>query len=273
LTIPVRRPGTLPLIGFGLGVLLPIVLIVVLALLRTQWHVDDVLPEALAGGNHIDEITFGLLSLIGGDNGLVVLISAGLLALVLDGQYRRAAFFLVAIAGARIAGRVLKGLLDVPRPESDPTIFAPAIPALTLVAAAIALLLAGLALRWRPAALAGGILIGLVGLEQLIQVALPLSRGFGSFPSGHAVGSMALSLATIVVAWDRPRWRVPVVAVAVVFTVGVGLSRVYLDLHHPADVLAGWCVALAWVVGLGASWHLWTLRKLDRATPVVSPAE
>ncbi|MDQ2934350.1 MAG: phosphatase PAP2 family protein [Chloroflexota bacterium] len=257
----------------GLGVLLPAGLVVALALLRSQWHLDDLLPEPLAGGSHIDDIIFGFLTLVGGDNGLVVLISVGLLVLMLGGQNRKAAFFLVAIAGARIAGRVLKAVVDVPRPASEAPIFAPAIPAVVPAALAIALLVTGLALRRRPAALAGAILIGLLGLERLTEVALPVRQGFDSFPSGHAVGSMALALATIVVTWERPRWRVPVVAAALLFTVGVGLSRVYLDLHHPADVLAGWCVALAWVMGIGMSWHIWPRQNLDRGTPVVGPAE
>jgi membrane-associated phospholipid phosphatase len=234
---------------------------------------DDLLPTGIAGGNSIDQIIFGLLTLVGGDKGLIVLISAGLLVLVLRRQYRKAAFFLVAIAGARIAGRLLKAVVDAPRPASETTIFVPAPPAVVLAALAMAVLVTGLTLRWRPAVLAGAILIGLLGLEELTEVAVPVSPGYDSFPSGHAVGSMALALATIVVAWNRPRWRVPVVVVALVFTLGVGLSRVYLDLHYPADVLAGWCVALAWVTGIGMSWHIWPSRNLDVDTPVVGPAE
>jgi membrane-associated phospholipid phosphatase len=267
------RIGLWVIAGFGFGVLLPAGLVVALASLRPQWPTGDLLPTPIAGENRIGEIIVVLLTLVGGDKGLVVLISAGLLLLVLRRQYRKAAFFLVAIAGARITGRLLKTVVDVPRPASETTILVPAVPAILLAGLAMAVILTGLALRWRPAVLGGAILIGLLGLEQLTEIAVPVRAGYDSFPSGHALGSMALALATIVVAWDRRRWRVSVLAVALVFALGVGLSRVYIDIHHPADVLAGWCVALAWVVGIGICWHIWPRRNLDLGGPGPGPAD
>lgn len=70
-----------------------------------------------------------------------------------------------------------------------------------------------------------------------------------SFPSGHAIGSMALGTALILVAW-RTRWRLPVAAVCMVVVPLVALSRLYLGVHFPSDVLAAWAAALAWVIGL-----------------------
>lgn len=70
-----------------------------------------------------------------------------------------------------------------------------------------------------------------------------------SFPSGHAMGSMTLALVLAVLVW-RTRWRWPVVAVMAVFVVMVGLSRVYLGVHYPSDILAGWAAASAWVGGV-----------------------
>ncbi|TZF89155.1 phosphatase PAP2 family protein [Cognatilysobacter lacus] len=70
-----------------------------------------------------------------------------------------------------------------------------------------------------------------------------------SFPSGHAMGSATLACVLACLAW-RTRWRWPVVIVGALFTVGVGLSRAYLGVHYPSDVLAGWAAAVAWVLGV-----------------------
>lgn len=70
-----------------------------------------------------------------------------------------------------------------------------------------------------------------------------------SFPSGHAVVSMATMAALVVLTW-RTRWRIPIVFVAVLLVLGVGVSRAYLGVHYPSDILAGWTASLAWVVGV-----------------------
>ncbi len=69
-----------------------------------------------------------------------------------------------------------------------------------------------------------------------------------SFPSGHAMGSMTLAWVCLLLAW-RTRWRWPVAIAAALFTVMVGLSRVYLGVHYPSDILAGWTAASVWAVG------------------------
>lgn len=70
-----------------------------------------------------------------------------------------------------------------------------------------------------------------------------------SFPSGHAMGSMTLAVVLVLLAW-RTRWRGPVLALMSVFVVMVGLSRIYLGVHYPSDILAGWTAALAWTLGV-----------------------
>ncbi len=70
-----------------------------------------------------------------------------------------------------------------------------------------------------------------------------------SFPSGHAMGSMTLACVLVLLTW-RTRWRWPMVALMVPFVLLVGLSRVYLGVHYPSDILAGWAFALAWVVAV-----------------------
>lgn len=77
-------------------------------------------------------------------------------------------------------------------------------------------------------------------LDQLIAV-----EGY-SFPSGHAMSSMALALALVVICWKtRLRWLV--LAIAVVYVLVVGFSRVYLNVHYVSDVLAGWVFSGLWV--------------------------
>ena len=68
-----------------------------------------------------------------------------------------------------------------------------------------------------------------------------------SFPSGHAMGSMTLAWVAVLLAWRTP-WRVPVTAAAMAFVLLVRTSRVYLGVHYPSDILAGWCAASAWAV-------------------------
>lgn len=68
-----------------------------------------------------------------------------------------------------------------------------------------------------------------------------------SFPSGHAMGSMTLAWVCVLLAWRTP-WRVPVTIVAAAFTALVGLSRVYLGVHYPSDIVAGWTAASVWAV-------------------------
>jgi undecaprenyl-diphosphatase len=69
-----------------------------------------------------------------------------------------------------------------------------------------------------------------------------------SFPSGHAMGSITLAMVLVLLAWHT-RWRCWVTLPMAAFVGMVGLSRVYLGVHYPSDVLAGWAVAVAWCVG------------------------
>ncbi|QJP17027.1 phosphatase PAP2 family protein [Starkeya sp. ORNL1] len=72
-----------------------------------------------------------------------------------------------------------------------------------------------------------------------------------SFPSGHAMGS-AVTYLTLgaLLARTQPRRRIKiyVLTVAVLLTLMVGVSRVYLGVHWPTDVLAGWCAGSAWAL-------------------------
>jgi membrane-associated phospholipid phosphatase len=90
-----------------------------------------------------------------------------------------------------------------------------------------------------------------------------------SFPSGHAMGSMALVAALAVLAWPT-RWRWWAIAGGGVFTLLVGFSRVYLGVHYPSDVVAGWAAALAWVLGVSQIAYGRPAKPRPRATPAAA---
>ena len=76
-----------------------------------------------------------------------------------------------------------------------------------------------------------------------------------SFPSGHAMGSITLAWVVVLLWWhlhERPwrTWRWPVTLLAIAFVLAVGLSRIYLGVHYPSDILAGWAAASVWTVGM-----------------------
>ena len=72
----------------------------------------------------------------------------------------------------------------------------------------------------------------------------PVVTHSASFPSGHAANSMAVFLTVALVAVP-PRHRRLAATVAVVMSVLIGLSRCYLGVHWPSDVIAGWALGAA----------------------------
>jgi undecaprenyl-diphosphatase len=76
-----------------------------------------------------------------------------------------------------------------------------------------------------------------------------------SFPSGHAALS-AIAYLTIAALLARTtgsrRLRIYFVSIGITLTLLVGVSRVYLGVHYPSDVLAGWCIGSAWALGCWA---------------------
>lgn len=81
-----------------------------------------------------------------------------------------------------------------------------------------------------------------------------------SFPSGHAMASAALAGCACVLAWRTPL-RYPVIAGSTVYVPAIGVTRMYLGVHFPSDILAGWCVSLAWVGEVATI--MWLMDRLD----------
>ncbi|MBG8556033.1 phosphatase PAP2 family protein [Hymenobacter guriensis] len=70
-----------------------------------------------------------------------------------------------------------------------------------------------------------------------------------SFPSGHAMAATALALTLGILLWPtRGRWVAVVLGAA--WALLMGWSRMYLGVHFPSDVLAGWVGSVGWVWGV-----------------------
>ena len=70
-----------------------------------------------------------------------------------------------------------------------------------------------------------------------------------AFPSGHAMSSMSFVATLIILSWGT-RWRLPVLIFGSLFVVAIAWTRLYLGVHFPSDILAGWMISIAWVIGV-----------------------
>lgn len=131
--------------------------------------------------------------------------------------------------------------------------------------------------RWRrrlQAVLLTGIMLGEgawdEGLKQAFHRARPdlfprPSIHSFSFPSGHAFATACLLATLVALSWRHlpgfARWGMVILAAVLAFSIGA--SRVYLGVHYPSDILAGWFGAMAWLGGVGT----WLRQRLITSQP------
>jgi undecaprenyl-diphosphatase len=147
---------------------------------------------------------------------------------------------------------LVSAALDITAPGSATVL------GLTVVAVAGFLILQGM---WRTgvfvAVASGGALFVNAALKQFFQRPRPdvvphLREVMTmSFPSGHALTSAVVYLTLGALSMriaERRLTKFYCMAMAMLVTVLVGVSRVYLGVHYPTDVLAGWLIGLCWAL-------------------------
>ena len=153
-----------------------------------------------------------------------------------------------------------------------------------LLAAAVYLVLARKerAALFLLVAIGGGIVIGF-GLKSLFERPRPDLVAHGaevftaSFPSGHSMMAAVtyLTLGTLLARIEaRRRLKLYLIGLVVLVSVAVGVSRVYLGVHWPSDVLAGWALGASWAMLCWAV-VLWLQRRgqIEQAGPEPPPAD
>jgi undecaprenyl-diphosphatase len=132
-------------------------------------------------------------------------------------------------------------------------------------------------LSWRRAAVWLAIaMTGSLALDLTLKYAYHRTRPsafFGtaphsySFPSGHALCSFCFYgvLAGLFSARTKSlSWRLLIWMVAAALVIAIGLSRIYLGVHYPSDVLAGYLAATVWVGTVIVLDHVRKVRKSSR---------
>lgn len=96
-----------------------------------------------------------------------------------------------------------------------------------------------------------------------------------SFPSGHAMLSAVVYLtlgALLARTRAEPRIKIYLLSIAVLTTVLVGVSRVYLGVHWPSDVMAGWSIGAGWALVWWVA-MLWMQTRGHVEAEGISPPE
>ncbi|MBD0343958.1 MAG: phosphatase PAP2 family protein [Coleofasciculus sp. Co-bin14] len=113
--------------------------------------------------------------------------------------------------------------------------------------------------RWRSLTYLVTTLLGSIVINRTTKVLLhrvrphlwhsPAPEFDHGFPSGHAMSSMTLVAALVILTWGT-RWCWWVLMFGGLFVLSIGWTRLYLGVHYPSDILAGWMASIAWAVGV-----------------------
>jgi undecaprenyl-diphosphatase len=98
--------------------------------------------------------------------------------------------------------------------------------------------------------------------EQVHLVAKPdgtlYKGGPYGFPSSHAANSMAMALFVIIYLSEKRKW---VIAGMLLWVLLISYSRIYLGVHYPSDLLAGWILGACWAILL---WRAESLIQISK---------
>jgi undecaprenyl-diphosphatase len=97
-----------------------------------------------------------------------------------------------------------------------------------------------------------------------------------SFPSGHAMISMVVyGIIGYLLSSKFPQWRLLIISLTLVLVTGIGLSRLYLGVHWPTDVVAGYAAGLVWLLTCIFSLQVWQDRRVvaQELEPSVNASE
>jgi membrane-associated phospholipid phosphatase len=157
---------------------------------------------------------------------------------------------------------------------------------MALLATAVAVVLALAWRQWTPVLLvaataAGSITLTVIGKTVVGRTRPPLTEAVPpfehshSFPSGHALNSVAIAgiVAYLLLRRLQRAWaRVLTLAASTAFAVAMGLSRVYLGHHWLTDVLVAWALGLAWLATVVTAHRLFITVRRRRGPRQVSVA-
>ncbi len=107
-------------------------------------------------------------------------------------------------------------------------------------------------------------------LKNIFQRARPLDplirnvTGF-SFPSGHSFSSFTFFGMIAYLIWQtqlKNGWKILTTIILFLLATSIAFSRVYLRVHYPSDVIAGFCLSMTWLMI-----SIWMLHKFDKKIP------